>query len=296
MNCGIPAILLAAALALAPPATAETENTTWFLGGGRTAGSPSELTVEQARERLNDHGTAPRIEAVIQYSRDGVHTGSPFGEAVREGTANAVAVVVPGDTVIGYSQGAAIAQQLKKILAGDPAVTGADYTFITFGDPTNSKGGEMPFMRRHRINLGDILPPLAADDDTAFTTITVAQEYDRIADFPDRPWNLVAVYNSLLSAKDHLGYRMAWSDTTEAQRGVGVHLDDTQDRDRVITTERNNKGGQNIHVLVKSDTLPLTRPLRTGIAWLDRLVDVIDMPLRWIIDAGYADNRTGTTG
>lgn len=287
MTRSIPAILLASALALAPSATADTEGTTWFLGGGRTAGSPSELTIEQAREHLGDRGADPRIDAVIQYSRDGVHTGGPFGAAVREGTANAVAVVEPGDIVIGYSQGAVIAQQLKKILAGDPAVTGADYAFVTFGDPTNGKGGEMPFMRRHRINLGDLLPPLTADDETVFTTTTVAQEYDRIADFPDRPWNLVAVYNSLLSAKDHLGYKLAWSDTTEAQRGQGVHFDDTQDRDRVITTERNSKGGSNIHVLVKSDTLPLTRPLRTGVSWLDRVVDAIDIPLRWIIDAGY---------
>lgn len=291
MNRSLLAILLAAALVLAPSATADTDGATWFLGGGRTAGSPSELTIEQARERLTDHGAVPRIDAVIQYSRDGVHTGRPFGEAVREGTAHAAAVVEPGDTVIGYSQGAVIAQQLKKILAADPGVTGADYTFITFGDPTNSKGGEMPFMRRHRINLGDALPPLTADDDTVFTTTTVAQEYDRIADFPDRAWNLLAVYNSLLSAKDHLGYRVAWSDITEAQRGAGVHLDDTQDRDRVITTERNGKGGTNIHVLVKSDTLPLTRPLRSGVAWLDRVVDAIDTPLRWIIDTGYSDVR-----
>lgn len=293
MNCSIPAFLLTATVALAPPATADTDGTTWFLGGGRTAGSPSELTIEQARERMTDREPDPRIDAVIQYSRDGVHTGRPFGEAVREGTANAVAVVAPGDTVIGYSQGAAIAQQLKKILAGDPSVSGADYAFITFGDPTNSKGGEMPFMRSHRINLGDILPPLAADDETMFTTITVAQEYDRIADFPDRPWNLAAVYNALLSAEDHLGYRVAWSDIAEHQRAAGVHFDGTLDRDRVITTERNSKGGHNIHVLVKSETLPLTRPLRSGISWLDRVVDAIDTPLRWLIDAGYTDNRTG---
>jgi len=293
VNCSIPAFLLTATVALAPPATADTDGTTWFLGGGRTAGSPSELTIEQARERLTDREPDPRIDAVIQYSRDGVHTGRPFGEAVREGTANAVAVVAPGDTVIGYSQGAAIAQQLKKILAGDPSVSGADYAFITFGDPTNSKGGEMPFMRSHRINLGDILPPLAADDETMFTTITVAQEYDRIADFPDRPWNLAAVYNALLSAEDHLGYQVDWSDIAEHQRAAGVHFDGTLGRDRVITTERNSKGGNNIHVLVKSETLPLTRPLRSGISWLDRVVDAIDTPLRWLIDAGYTDNRTG---
>ncbi|MGU3497677.1 PE-PPE domain-containing protein [Mycobacterium sp. C31M] len=289
------AVALAAALLLAPSAHADITDsgTTWFLGGGRTANSPSEMTIEQARDRLADLGPNPRIDAVIQFSRDGVHTGRPFGAAVREGTANAFATVRPGDTIIGYSLGAAVAQQLKKILAqapDDPAVPGPDYEFITFGDPTNNSGGEMPFMRRHFINMGDLLPPLSADDDTVFTTTTVAQEYDRIADFPDHAWNLVAVWNSLLSAKDHLGYRVAWADTTDAQRAEGVHRDDTQERVRIITTQHNSKGGTNIHVLVKSDTLPLTRWLRIW-SWTNPVIDTVDVPLRWLIDAGYTGHR-----
>lgn len=293
------AVVLAAGLVLAPPAHADSSDaehagTTWFLGGGRTANSPSELTVEQARDRLSDVGSDPRIDAVIQFSRDGVHTGRSFGAAVREGTANALQAVRPGDTVIGYSLGGAVTQQLKKILAGapdDPSIPGPDYEFVTFGDPTNSAGGEMPFMRRHFINLGDLLPPLVADDNTVFTTTTVAREYDRIADFPDRAWNLVAVWNTMLSAKDHLDYRMVWADTTAAQRAHGVHRDDTMDRVRVITTEHNSQGGTNIHVLVKSDTLPLTRWLRFA-RWMDPVVDVIDMPLRRVIDLGYTGDRT----
>ena len=73
------AVVLAAGLVLAPPAHADSSDaghagTTWFLGGGRTANSPSELTVEQVID-------GARTIAVLEGVNDHENLGSIFRNA-----------------------------------------------------------------------------------------------------------------------------------------------------------------------------------------------------------------------
>ena len=82
----------------------------------------------------------------------------------------------------------------------------------------------------------------------------VVREFDGFADVPDRPFNMVANLNALAGV-------------------VYVHPNygglDLKDEDNVVTYSKNSLGGTTKHILVKTDQLPLTEPLRES-GWTTR--------------------------
>lgn len=112
--------------------------------------------------------------------------------------------------------------------------------------------------------------------DSQYDIVVLKQEYDGVADFPDRPWNLLADANALagimyLHFREHDG-----ASYTGIPETGGV-------------TTVSELGGKTTTYLLPTNDLPLTQPLRElGVP--SRAVDALDSVLRPVIDAGYARN------
>ncbi|MEH3141496.1 MAG: PE-PPE domain-containing protein [Mycobacterium kyogaense] len=152
--------------------------------------------------------------------------------------------------VLGFSNGAGVAEEW---MAEHSGVVGApspdEVSFVLIGNPRRAYGG--------------IMPPIAPTD---YHVIDVVRQYDPLADFPDRPLNLLALANvaaGMLSPM-HLDYR-------------GVDLDDPNN---VVWTE-----GNTTYVFVPTTELPLLKPLRA--LGFDELAAKLNGPLTEIIEKAY---------
>lgn len=199
-------------------------------------------------------------------------------ESVAVGVANLDAALAGSSgpvTVVGISQGAVVVNHEKRALmsqAEPPAPQ--DISFVTIGDPTNRDGGLLAKLPHLHIPILDATIPKPPVE-TPYDTVEIVHEYDGYADFPDKPLNLLAVANALAGV------------VYEHPNKSGVDLSDPRN---VVTTTTNSLGGTTTHVLVPTDKLPLTRPLRSaGVP--DKIVDRLDRPLRRIINTGYTGER-----
>lgn len=260
-------IFFAAVGAALPTAGAET--VLWVTGTGKTPYSPESL--------LAGEYSADRLIAVDYPASFGPLSGPAdpsFGQSVAIGASNleSLARSTTGPLVIvGFSQGALVAQQAAMELNDDPGV-GSDTTFILIANPnlgafSNAYGGSIPFL--------DYAPrPLT---ETRFTTIAVINEYDAWADPISQPDNTLAVLNSIMG----MAYLHPVAHNTD------LSAVPTQN----ISVTVNSQGGTLATYLVPAKQLPLTLPLRqAGVP--DEIVDDIDANLRPVIDAAYARNRT----
>lgn len=197
-------------------------------------------------------------------------------ESVAVGIANLDAALQASDgpvTVVALSQGAVVVNYEKRALMAqsDPP---SDISFVTIGDPTNSDGGLLAKLPHIHIPILDATIP-GAPVETPYDTTEIVHEYDGFADFPDNPFNLLADLNTFAGV------------VYEHPNKSGVDLTDPRN---VVTTSTNSLGGTTTHILVPTDELPLTRPLRTlGVP--DRVVDRLDRPLRKIINSAYDGER-----
>ncbi|MBB3604988.1 hypothetical protein FHT40_004672 [Mycolicibacterium sp. BK556] len=178
-------------------------------------------------------------------------------------------------TVVGLSQGAVVVNYEKRALMAQPDRP-TDITFVTIGDPTNSDGGLLAKLPHVHIPILDATIPRAPIE-TPYDTMEIVHEYDGYSDFPDNPLNLLADLNALVGV------------VYLHPNKTGVDLDDPSN---VVTTSTNSLGGTTTHILVPTDELPLTRPLR-ALGVPDRVVDALDRPLRRIINTGYSGERPG---
>jgi hypothetical protein len=104
--------------------------------------------------------------------------------------------------------------------------------------------------------------------ESPYATTVVIGEYDGWADPPDRPWNLVALANSVLGI-------------------LYVHGPAIWDADPAAVPSENTTVDGNVTThLVPTENLPLAQPFRDfGIH--DTVMDNVDRFLRPIVDAGY---------
>jgi hypothetical protein len=114
--------------------------------------------------------------------------------------------------------------------------------------------------------------------ESRYDLVVFTYEYDGIADFPDRPWNLLADLNALFG----VAYRHA------ATGSLNPYTIPDED----ITVTANSKGATTTTYLGRAEHLPLTEPLRRLGVSAD-LVNAVDRVLRPIIDRGYSRNDTG---
>lgn len=147
--------------------------------------------------------------AIIRYPRSAgplFGPGAPYAdESLAIGAGKVVDNVkaAGGRSVVsGLSLGAMTADVAQRTLDADPNRPAAsDLTFVVAGDPSRVTplstgiGSYLP-VGFHVPVLGWTVtrPP----SDSAYDTVVVVGEYDLAADFPDRPWNLLADLNAVV--------------------------------------------------------------------------------------------------
>lgn len=248
--------------------SAHAETVVFVTGTGKSAYSPESLLA-------GAYSGDPQL--VVDYPASfGPFSSAQdptFGTSVAIGAANVESLVssLSGPVVVvGFSQGALVAQQAAADLNDEPSVA-SDTTFILVANPTlgafsSSYGSYVP--------LFDYVPQPIAD--TRFNTIAVVNEYDAWADPISQPDNALAVLNSIMA--------MAFVHPV-------AHFSDLSSVPQEnITSTVNDQGGTLSFYLVPAKQLPLTMPLRqAGVP--DEVVNEIDATLRPTIDAAYARNR-----
>lgn len=264
------ATLLATALVFSPVNTAPPP--TFFLGGTDFTGTGI-VTDADIAWLLDGHLTGATN---VPYPRS--VTGIDSSVAVGAGAIVDIVDEAPGPVrIAGVSQGAmAIAAAKRELMARDEADRPApeDLTFVSIGDPTSPTGigGRLPGLHVPFIDVTFTPAP-----ETPYDTIVVTREYDGLADFPDRPLNLVSTLNALAG--------VVYIHPTSY--GPDTNLDEIPDED--VTETVNSLGGKTTTFFIQNDRLPLLQPLR-DMKVDERIVEAIEKPLKHVVDAGYSRN------
>jgi len=175
-------------------------------------------------------------------------------------------------TVVGISQGALVIDRLAGQLANNPDQTKiSQVTFVAVADP-NRPGGVFALLPKHTyipiLNLTNDQPAASP-----FDTTVIVQQYDAVANFPDRPWNVISDANALMGMV-YYHFDPDWYLHVEIPSNGGVSV-------------TNVLGGTTTTHVIPSPHLPLTQPLR-DIGVPAQFVDRVDDALRPVVDAGYS--------
>ncbi|AFM17666.1 nicotinate-mononucleotide:5,6-dimethylbenzimidazole phosphoribosyltransferase CobT [Mycolicibacterium chubuense NBB4] len=169
---------------------------------------------------------------------------------------SAIRSTAPPTTVLSFSQGSLIASKWLELYAGRPSAPDPEnLSFVLTANPLRKYGGV-----RKEVGLGRATP------DTDYKVLDIAIEYDGAADFPDNPFNLLAVANAFA------GFQYIHI--------FGYDDVDLQNADKLVWTD-----GNTTYVLIRSQNLPLLEPLR--FLGLHDLADQLNGPLKVIIDSAY---------
>ena len=211
-------------------------------------------------------------------------SGEFLGASVAAGVDNLLGLIettyTAGEHLVlwGISQGALVLNAAMGVLANDPhAPAPGDLTFVRVADPAAPITGLLNFLPD--LVFSQVLhvdsSVRTAAENSPYNSIVVTNAYDAFADFPDKPWNLLAIANALAG----LVYR----------HGETATVDLSEVPAQNITTTVNSLGATTTTYVVPSPFLPLTQVLRdAGIP--DTTVDKLDTVLRPVIDAGYTRN------
>jgi hypothetical protein len=179
--------------------------------------------------------------------------------------------------IYGYSQGAGVANVVKKRLAeqypaGTPAGDKApDIDFVLTGDPNLPNGGLMSRFAGLHIPILDFSFNGPASTDTKFDTVEISQKYDGFTDFPLYPLNFVADLNAVLGMIYVHAYLF----------DVGIPAEDPTE-----SPAYRGKYGDTSYYLFDNPDLPLFGPLRTlGVP--EPVIDVVEPFFKVIVEAGY---------
>ena len=182
---------------------------------------------------------------------------------------------------IGVSGGTFVVNEVMRRLAEDSnpdKPTPQDISFVIIGD------GERGIIPAVVPFTGPDLPYIAYTTQpipvTPYDAIVVKGEYDGLADWPDRPWNLLAVANALIGSPATDYGQIHWD-------SIWVDLDTI--RAQNVTTEVNAAGGTTTTYLVTTAQLPILSPLREqGVP--EQMITLLSSVLKPIIDFGYTRN------
>jgi hypothetical protein len=183
--------------------------------------------------------------------------------------------------VVGYSEGAIVAEYLRRELEKDPgAPAPADLDFLQIAGPTVPNGGIYA-----RFSRG-IVPGFTATGPAApsrFDTTYVTIEYDPIGDFPAY-FNPLALANSM-AALIHTHPDASYNDAT------------VEPPPPLTKTVHNSGGGSDTYVFLPVEHLQLLQPLRdmsagAGLAHVtEPLLAAVEPALRVLVDMGYTDRQ-----
>lgn len=253
-------ILLGLCLLAVSPATAQAA--TALLVGG--AGKYHVLTDEDMATAMGGY--------FADYTR--VNVAFPgevnrFKYSVDVGTENLYAAVyaTPGPKTIGsVSAGSPVVYNVLRMLDQDPnPPSPTELDAAVYGG----------ISARWYRGTGVKYQPLP---ETQYNLKVVKAEYDGIADFPDNPFNGLAVMNAVMGGF-LLHVPMAYYDISQVPA------------DHITVSEPNSRGGVTTSILIPTPVLPLLQPMLSKGADPDRIA-ALDAKLRPIVDRAYKRNQT----
>jgi len=289
-------VAAAAAFAAGPSASAvvpvPTDNA--FVLGGATADAWAPAILEPRDPWGTNGRLVPLINAdyydcggctvtIVRYPRT---AGPLFGpcapfadESIAIGAGEAVDGVrnATGTSVIsGLSLGAMTADAAQRTLAADPHRPAAsDLTFVVAGDPsrvtplTTGIGSFLPSGLRIPVLGWTVTRPAS---ESTYDTVVVVGEYEWAADFPDRPWNLLADLNAIV------GFNYNHSEASLTNPA------DVPPQNVVTTT--NGRGATTTTYLVPSPEVPLLKPFDKILA--PSVISAANNVLKPMVDRGYS--------
>ncbi len=170
--------------------------------------------------------------------------------------------------VVGQSQGAqSITRWMEQYGASLPA--GEEVTFVLIANPSRKTG----FQSQNGFTV-------ATPEDSGFTVIDVAREYDGWADWPDH-FNVLAIINATMGMTSiHNTYEDVTNAPTTVAEVEQAAIDDPDAEQNLVW-----KSGGTYYVLNKTDILPIAIPL----TWvgLNAAAKNLSDALRPTIDAAY---------
>ena len=190
---------------------------------------------------------SPRACKDVLYSRaNSAAAVATLNQALRDGTTGK-------QIVFAYSQGARVAGRWLTENAGtEGAPTAQELTFVLMGNPSRKYGGS-------DRDWETTFP------ETDYRVIDVSQQYDMASDFPDNPFNLLALLNA------NAGFFFTHQDYETV---------DIYDEANYVWVE-----GNTTYVFVPTENLPLLTPLRwVGLGFL---ADALNAPLKEIVERAY---------
>lgn len=169
-------------------------------------------------------------------------------------------------TVMGFSQSATIASNEKAALIADPPEANVSFVFVA--NPNRPNGG---ILQRFAGGYFPVLgvsfngaTPTDSPVSAPLTTVDIARQYDFVADFPTNPLNLLALVNSIF------GYYL-------------IHLRPFDLGTPVLQGQYQDS----TYYLDPTETLPMLMPLESVPLLGPLLAQVLDPPLRVLVEAGF---------
>ncbi|MUL76177.1 acyltransferase PE [Mycolicibacterium sp. CBMA 226] len=228
----------------------------------------------------------PGIEELHQKMPEIGLNGPSIGESVDIGQDNVVRRVRDGGpgTVIGLSEGAMVVHAVQDRLAYDPAAPAPnELSFATYGDPLAINPWTQSFLRQtYPVGstvpaLDFLMPPVV---DSQYDTYQFISAYDSIADWPDRPDNLMALANAVVGlATGHTAVAFTNPKNVPPQN--------------VVKTV-NSRGATTTTYMIPEQHLPLVVPFKyLGMSEAD--MNHLDAVMKPMVDAGYSRNDDPAT-
>jgi len=174
-----------------------------------------------------------------------------------------------------------VMRRLAVAYAADPASvpSPADVSFMVAGDAERGIFPALvPLFGQTIPGYNYTVQPIPV---TPYDITVVKGEYDGAGDWPDRPWNLLAVANAFAASGAFEGFGSVHFDA--------IFADYTTVPAKNITTAINSAGGVTTTYIIPTDDLPILRPLITkGVP--QSAVDALTRVLKPIVDSAYRRN------
>lgn len=267
-------------LSSATPTTTPTSPTNIALvmggTGNPTPSSSYMLSIEQAYLAQNYPGyTLVSLKTPEQFWPITGLTSEPFGKSVQQGLVilnNAIMTQTStGDhvVVVGYSQSATIATLEMRYLDALPVGIRPSpdlLSFVLLADPNNPVNGGILTHFIPGFGAFHVVTPL----NTPYTTAIYTLQYDAIANFPQRLFDLPADLNALFG---YLDLHHTYPFLTTAQLATAIQ----------------EQFGNTTYYFLPTADLPLLDPLRLIPILGNPLADLLQPFLRPIVDFGYGN-------
>ena len=208
-----------------------------------------------------------------------------FGQSVDQGVnllnkAVNIQLAANKDVVVfGYSQSATIATNYINQLIAAGSHNTSDLAFVMIGSPNNPDGGILARFPGFYIPALDVLFNGATPPNSPYETTIYTAQYDGIANAPRYPLNIFSDINAVMGYFFVHGH---YPDMTAGQIANAVPL----------PTSPGYTGNTQYYMLMTQD-LPLVQPIRAIPFAGPPLADLIQPPLRVLVDMGYGDYGPG---